>query len=144
MHHVAIMKKSWRFVPQVLARRKTIESRWYQHRAGAWEKVHKGDTVFFKTTGEPVTAKAVVASVLSFDELTPAEVKMILRKYGRADGIAAPEIPRYYRLFKDKRYCVLVFLKNAQAVKPFAINKKGFGAMSAWLTVKNIKEIKRP
>lgn len=45
-------------------------------------------------------------------------------------------------MFKDKNYCLLIFLKNPREINYFDISKKGFGAMSAWITVKNIKEIK--
>ena len=34
-------------------------------------------------------------------------------------------------------------LKNPQEIKPFEINKTGFGAMSAWITVDSISRIKK-
>lgn len=37
---------------------------------------------------------------------------------------------------------LLIFLKNQVKIKPFEIDKIGFGMMSAWITVKNIKQIK--
>jgi len=46
------------------------------------------------------------------------------------------------KLFKDKKCCILVFLKNPQKVKPFSINKSGFGSMSSWMAVSNIKNIR--
>lgn len=39
---------------------------------------------------------------------------------------------------KNKKYCLLIFLKNPEKVEPFEINKTGFGMMSAWLTAENI------
>jgi len=36
-----------------------------------------------------------------------------------------------------------VFLKNPREIRPFKINKAGFGMMSAWLTVGDINQIKR-
>ncbi len=37
----------------------------------------------------------------------------------------------------------MMFLKNPQKIEPFEIDKKGFGAMAAWLTVADIEKIKR-
>jgi len=51
-----------------------------------------------------------------------------------------PEIKKYV---EGKNYCLLVFLKNPQAIEPFEIDKTGFGAMAAWITIDNIEKIKR-
>jgi len=45
-------------------------------------------------------------------------------------------------IFKDKKYCLLIFLKNPQKIKPFEINKFGFGAMCSWISVNNINTIR--
>ena len=142
MHHAAIMKKSWGLLPKILTKEKTIESRWLKNKSKPWGGVSSGDKVYFKNSGESITVTATVSKVLEIDNLTPNRVKQILYKYGKQDGIDKRNIGKYYRLFKDKKYCILVFLRNVKAVKPFHINKKGFGAMSAWLTVDNINRIK--
>ncbi len=133
MNHVAIMKKSWRFLEKIANGEKIIESRWYVTRRAPWRKIQKGDTVYFKNSGEKVTLKTSVSKVVSFEKLTPKLVKDILVKYGKDDGIAEKDISKFYKLFKDKKYCILIFLKNPKKVKPFDVNKKGFGMMSAWL-----------
>ncbi|MBI3413268.1 MAG: hypothetical protein HY051_04265, partial [Candidatus Aenigmarchaeota archaeon] len=66
MYHVAIMKKSWGLTEKILDRRKTIESRWYKHRRTPWNKIKKGDTVYFKNSGEPVSIKTRVKKVMQF------------------------------------------------------------------------------
>ncbi|PIR94783.1 hypothetical protein COT95_02295, partial [Candidatus Falkowbacteria bacterium CG10_big_fil_rev_8_21_14_0_10_37_6] len=48
----------------------------------------------------------------------------------------------FYNWAKEKNYCVLIFLENSAKVKPFQIDKKGFGGPRAWLTVENIGKIK--
>ena len=143
MEHLAIMKKSWGLLPKILNGQKTIESRWYKNKYAPWNKIKKGDTVYFKNSGEPVTIKSNVADVLQFSDLTPIKVKEILIKYGRRDGISENETMKYYEMFKDKNYCLLVFLKNHEKIDHFNVDKKGFGSMSAWITIKNIKEIKQ-
>lgn len=135
------MKKSWGFIPKILSREKTIESRWLRNRSAPWGRVRAGDTVWLKNTGEPVTARAWAARVIQFDGLTPARVRALLRKYGKADGIAPRDIPKFYARFKNKRYCIFVFLEWAVRVTPFDINKRGFGSMAAWLTVPDIRSV---
>lgn len=95
MNHVAIMKKSWHLLPEILSGEKTIESRWYKNKSAPWGKVKAGDTVYFKDAGEPVTAKAVVAKVLALADLTPTRVKELLAHYGKAIGIPAEEIAKF-------------------------------------------------
>jgi len=119
-----------------------IESRWYKNKYAPWNNIKNGDIIYFKNSGEPVTMKANVSDVLQFSNLTPTKVKEILIEYGQKDGIPENEINKYYEMFKDKNYCLLVFLKNPKKINSFRINKKGFGSMSAWVTTENIKKIK--
>ncbi len=142
MDHLAVMKKDWDFIGKILNGQKTIESRWYMTRRVPWEKIKKNDIVFFKNSGELVTAKAIVSKVIQFEKLTSRKVKEILNEYWRKLGIPKNEQPNFYKRFKDKKYCVLIFFKNPQKVKPFKIDKKGFGAMASWICIRNIKEIK--
>lgn len=143
MHHIAIMRKSWGLTQKIADGQKTIESRWYLNRSAPWNKITVGDRVYFKDSGEPVTLQATVAEVLQFDNLTPEKVQRLLDEYGAQDGLAKEDIPRYFELFRNKRYCLLVFLRDVQRIEPFAIDKSGYGAMAAWVTVANVEELKR-
>ena len=138
MYHVAIMKKSWGLTQKILSGEKTIESRWYKAKYAPWDRIKPGDMVYFKDSGEPVMIKAEVHRVLQFSNLTPEKVRSILDEYGKDDGINHEDIPKYFEMFKDKNYCILIFLKNPQSIAPFHINKKGFGAMAAWVTAEKI------
>ncbi len=137
------MRKEWGLAEKILDGRKTIESRWMKNRSAPWKRVGAGDAVYFKNSGEPVRIRAVVSHVVHIEKLTPAKIAAVLRKYGRRDGISRKDMPKFRRLFKDKKYCVLVFLKNARSVKPFEIDKHGFGAMAAWLCADDVNRIKR-
>lgn len=134
MTHIAIMKKQWGMIPKILAGEKTIESRWYKTKRPPWNKIKKGEIVYFKNSGEPVTTRATVAKIFQFSDLTPKKVREILEKFGQEDGIAKEKISFYTKLFADKKYCLLIFLEKPKMVKPFQVSKKGFGAMAAWLT----------
>jgi len=139
MEHIAIMKKSWGLLPKILSGEKTIESRWYKNKAAPWGRIATGDMVYFKNSGEPITVQSRVKRVMSYEKLTPDKIKVIYERYGKKIGISD------YKLFKEirkKKYCLLIFLEKPEKVKPFEISKKGFGAMAAWLCVKDINKIK--
>lgn len=126
MHHIAIMKKSLGLLPKVVSGEKTIESRFYNSRRAPWRKIKVGDTVFFKNSGEPVTVSATVSEVLENPKNLDA-YKL---------SICLTDLPK-------KKYSILIFLTSVQKIEPFEINKKGFGSMSAWITVSDINKIKQ-
>lgn len=140
--HLAVMKKSWGLLPRILTGEKTIESRWYMNKYRPWNNIEKNDIVYFKNSGEPVTVKCQVRKVLQFENLNSQKVRKIINQYGGADGIGIRDKKKFIELFKNKKYCLLIFLKNQQKIKPFAIDKSGFGNMSAWITVDDIKRVK--
>jgi ASC-1-like (ASCH) protein len=140
MDHVAYMSAAWGLLPKILSGQKTTESRWYQTKHLPWDKITTGDTIYFKNSGSPITLKAQVSQVIQFSDLNPSKIKSILDQYGQS--ICADSINNFYDLVKDKQYCLLVFLKDPQSVTPFNVDKRGFGAMSAWITVPDINQIK--
>lgn len=143
MDHIAIMKKEWGLLEKILSGEKKIESRWYLKKCAPWDNIVARDAVYFKNSGEPITIKAQVEKVLQFSNLTPSKIKSIFKDYGEDDGIEKSEIEKYYQRFKDKKYCILIFLKNVEKIAPFEIDKSGFGSMSAWISVENIEGIKK-
>ncbi len=140
MHHVAIMKKSWGMIPKILSGEKTIESRWYQTKRVPWDRVHVGDTIFFKNSGEPIIAQAIISKVRQFEVANLDHAREIIGRYGKEiclpnnDPTTWPATPKY---------CILVHLQNPQPIAtPSHINKSGFGAPAAWLTLEDIEKIK--
>ena len=142
MEHIAIMRKSWGLTQKILTGQKKIESRWYKVKYAPWDRIKSDEVVYFKDSGNPVTIKTEVEKVIQFSDLTPERVKEILYQYGQADGLGIDKIPEFFEMFKDKKYCMLIFLKNPQKILPFEINKSGFGAMSAWISVDDVDRIK--
>jgi len=137
------MRKSWNLTRKILSGQKKIESRWYKVKYPPWGKIESGDAIYFKDSGNPVTVKAEVEKVIQFSNLAPKKVKEILVKYGTDDGIEKKDIPKFFEMFKDKNYCMLIFLKNPKEIEPFEIDKSGFSAMSSWIIVSNIDQIKK-
>ncbi|MCL5680373.1 MAG: hypothetical protein M1465_03485 [Candidatus Marsarchaeota archaeon] len=144
MEHVAILKKSWGFTKKILDGRKTVESRWYTTKKAPWGCIKEGDIVYFKDSGEPVTIKTTVAKVERYENLNEQKVKDLLKIIHKAVGIDDREVDNYAQLFRKKKYCILIHLKNPLGVAPFNINKKGFGLMYAWISVDNVDRIKVP
>lgn len=142
MEHVAIMRKSWGLLKKIAEGNKKIESRWYKTKYAPWGKIHEGDVVYFKDSGEPVTLKSRVDRVEFFSNLGPETTEKILLEYGPEDGLGLDDIDDFYQRVKDKKYCILIFLSDVENVDPFTIDKSGFGAMSAWITVKNVETIR--
>lgn len=143
MEHVAILKKSWGLLEKILTGEKTVESRWYKTRHIPWDRIKAGDTVYFQNSGEPVSVRAKVTKVLQYQNLNPQKTRQILAEYAYGDLGTEHMIPQIRKYVIGKNYCLLVFFNNVEKIKPFRINKAGFGAMSAWSIVDNINKIKK-
>lgn len=143
MYHVAVMKKSWGLIPKILSGVKKAESRWYKTKRAPWDKVTPGDTLYFKDSGEPVTVKARVTKVLQFQVKDNKQALKIMRKFAIAD-LGLNRIPiEVSKYTKDKNYAILIFFDSVEKIKPFKIDKSGFGNQCAWIMVKDISEIKK-
>ena len=141
MDHLAIMDKRKKLLEKIVSGGKTIESRWYVNRVSPWNKIKKGEVVWFKNSGEKVTLKAGVKRVMQFDELNPNKTLKILNKYGKEIGFSKNQYKNWAENSLKKHYCILVFLSNPKPIKPFEINKKGFGVSTAWISIDDIRRI---
>jgi len=138
MDHIAILDKKRHLLEKIISGEKTIESRWYQTKRTPWHNIKADDVVYFKDAGELITVKAKVKEVLFFDDLNREKVLNIIQKYGRAIGFKSLEYTDFY---DKKQYCILIFLEDVQKIKPFDIDKTGFGNACAWMTIKDIKKL---
>lgn len=139
MDHVAIMKKSWKLIDKILSREKTIESRWYQSRRAPWNSIAKGDRVFFKDSGEPITAVAYVTKVEQIEIQSLHDAQTIVDQYAQALHLVQKDT----RMWKAvPKYCILIHLAHPRRVPPFLIGKAGFGCATAWLTVSSIETLR--
>lgn len=150
MDHVAILRKSNfkagdNILGDILSGRKTIESRWYVNKVAPWDRIFQGDVVYFKESGCSVKAKAYVDKVIQYKDLSSERAAEIVKKYGK---LIAPNLPEdefivWAENYSNKRYCILIFLKDIVKIPPFEIDKKGFGSASAWLVVGDIEKVKK-
>ena len=141
MEHLAIMKKSLKYLEKIISGEKTIESRWYNSRISPWNKIKKGDIVYFQNSGCAVTVKSKVKKVIQYEDLSPNKVNKILSEFGKQINIQ--NLKLFFEGVKAKRYCILIFLENIEEISPFFIDKTGFDMMSAWISIDNINRIKQ-
>ena len=139
MDHLAILSKKLKILSKILSGEKTIESRWYKFPKPPYRSVKPNDTVYFKNSGEPVTAQARVKDVMFFAGLDKKRFNDIILKYGSRICIG----PEYWDIVKDKNFCTLIFFKDVKQIRPFDIDKTGYGNMAAWITLDSINKIKR-
>ena len=128
---------------KILRGEKTIETRWYRNKYRPWNQIEKGDAIYFKDSGGPVTVKAVVAKVEQYSDLDESKRNELLSKYTQEDLGTTEIMPEILEYVKGKRYCIIVHLKNPKEIRPFNIDKSEYGAMASWLIVDDIEKIKR-
>jgi ASC-1-like (ASCH) protein len=140
MDHVAILKDAP--LDKILDGAKTIESRWLANKSAPWDKVRCGDAVFFKRSGGNVEAWARVKEVRQYENVNNHLALAIIREHGAGLAIDEKSLGQWHNRAKTR--CCLLFLDDVRQIKPFAIDKTGFGAMAAWLCLeRGIDAVKR-
>lgn len=140
MDHLAILDKKRKLLAKIIAGEKTIESRWYKAKITPWDRIKKGETVYFKESGEPVLVKAKVSEVLQF-YLPTTNIYQLLQKYGKEICFTEKDSDKLIAWCSARKYCILIRLQEVWQITPFEIDKTGFGMMAAWMTVENIEKI---
>lgn len=142
MDHIAIMKKSWGLIPKIVSEEKTCEARWYKTKRAPWGVAHKGDRIYFKNGSEPVTVMAIVADVYQYEVKDNVHALEIMKKHVLPDlgtNKISEDILKY---ITNKNYTMFLYFNNVKKIKPFEIDKRGFGSMAAWINIDNINKIK--
>lgn len=136
------MDKKRKLLEKIMRGEKTIESRWYKNKISPWNRIKPRDRVFFKNSGEPVSVQADVTKVMQYDNLDEASVRKIYKGFAKRLCLELDEDAFVKWVGENnKHYCILIFLEGVKSVRPFEINKKGFGSACAWLCVEDIKKI---
>ncbi|MDO8656183.1 MAG: hypothetical protein Q7K45_03015 [Nanoarchaeota archaeon] len=142
MDHLAILDKKRKLLAKIISGEKTIESRWYKSKVTPWDRIKKGEMVYFKESGEPVSVRAKVLEVMQF-YLPRTDIPQLLHKYGKDICFEEKDVLKLVTWCSERKYCILIRLKEVQQIEPFNIDKTGFGNMAAWMTVENINSIKK-
>lgn len=142
MDHLAILDKKRKLLAKIISSEKTIESRWYKAKVVPWDRIKKGETVYFKESGEAVSVRATVAEMLQF-YLPTTNVSELLQKYGKEICFAEKDFSKLVAWCSQRKYCILIWLAQVQQIELFEIDKTGFGMMAAWMTMEDIERIKK-
>lgn len=135
-YHLVILKKP--YLDAILSGHKPIESRFTKTRRPAFGRVFGGDKLFFKESGGPVCATAIVAEVKNFENLTPEKIIELKHQYNRDIGGS----DEHWQNKMDSRFGFLVWLKDVRAIEPVRIHKKDWRAWVILTKEKNFGLLK--
>src|SRR3989338_5361406 len=141
MDHLAILDKKRKLLAKIIAGEKTIESRWYKAKVTPWDRIKKDETIYFKESGEPFSVRAKVAEVMQF-YLPQTNINELLQKYAAEICFTEKDFSKLVAWCSARKYCILIRLAEVQQIKPFDIDKTGWGMMAAWMTMPDIDKIK--
>jgi len=142
MDHIAIMKKSWGLVPKIINKTKIAESRWYKAKIVPWNRIQIGHNLYFKNSGKPITVKTKVTKVIQYQVPNNSGALKIMKKHAQQD-LGFKRIPaEVLKYIENKNYAIFIYFDSVKEIKPFNVDKTGFGAMAAWITIDNINKIK--
>lgn len=122
--HVAILLRP--YLTAVLAGTKTIESRLTKTARPPYGAVQPGERLFFKESGGPFRATALVRDVAEFADLTPSRVDRLRQRYEAAVG----GDDAYWHGKRSSAYAVFV---GVGQVEPLAVGPRyAVQSMRAW------------
>lgn len=124
MIHIAILKPG--YIRDILAGRKTIESRLTKTRQPPFGKVEPGERLYLKASGGPFMATAVAGQVHSFEDTSPDDINRVRDRFGKQIG----GDDAYWESKRDSRYVTLVELTDIKPVDTGPDYKKAY--MKAW------------
>lgn len=142
MHHVAILKASWKLIPEIIDCNKTIETRWYMQKRLPWNRIKKGDHIFFKDAGKPVQVEAAVTKVTQIEVTADFQAEALIDQIWQKDVVFSKLIPELQKYIAGKKYGIIVEFENATEIPAFDIDKTGYGLQAAWLSVEDIGQIR--
>ena len=120
--HLVILKKP--YLDKILSGAKTIESRFSKTMIAPFGRIVSGDKLFFKISSGPVCAVGRAAKIKQFDNLTSAKLNLLRQKYDRY----IQGNKDYWRVKRQCRYGVLVWLEDVIAIEHVWINTKDWRA----------------
>jgi hypothetical protein len=137
MEHIAFLKKWSGCLKSIMIWEKTIETRWYQTKKAPLNKVNKDDVIYFKEW-QNIELKSIVKDVIQYDNLDENKILEIFNLYWKEIKASSFDISH----FKNKKYWILIFLKDTEKIIPFQVDKEGFWNMCSWISIDSIDKIK--
>jgi len=125
MMHVAVLRA--RHIDEMLAGRKTVESRLSRVRCAPFGKVAQGDIIYIKESSGDHRAMSRARRILTFTDLTPRRVLDLKRQYNKS--ICGPDA--YWREKRSARFATLIRLDGVEPVSAGPVIPKLYGR--AWI-----------
>jgi hypothetical protein len=124
MIHVAILKPG--YIHDVLAGRKTVESRLTKTAQPPFGKVATGERLFLKASGGSYMATALAGAVSSFRDMRPSDVETLRKRHNRQIG----GDDAYWQAKHDSRFATLIELSDVEPIAVGPAYKVAY--MRAW------------
>jgi len=141
MDHVVYVDTKARELEKLLAGEKTMIVRGATGRKLPYGRVQPGDRLFFihnKGDGR-LRVSTLVSEVFNSEKLTEEQAGDLLKTNQSKLNLTTEQIKRW----PGKRYLVLITVKDVHSIKPFAIDRSGYGNMDDWLAVGVIESVKK-
>lgn len=118
--HLAVFSEP--ILSELLAGRKTVESRFSTNKVGPFGKIQAGDIILVKKSGGPVVGAFLAGTITSFSNLTPSKMRAIRSEYSTRLGL--PEKSKFWSEKLDAKYGTLISIKKFKQLSPYPIEKK--------------------
>jgi hypothetical protein len=128
--HVAILHQQ--YVRLILAGRKTVESRLTVRPLAPFSKVEPGERIYFKVTSGPYQATAIADQIDQRDNLTPAIIEQLYRRYN--DAVCGEEA--YWQMKRNAKFATFITLRDVQPCTRGPALPKSQGL--AWFVVPSV------
>lgn len=111
--HLAIF--SLQVAQEIIAGRKTVETRFSLKRISPFGEISSGDIVYIKPPGKPILGQFLVKKVILFENLNKDDWDLIKNYYGEKLSLGSIEVDQKY--FKEKaeaKYGTVIFIDQVE------------------------------
>lgn len=116
--HLAVFVEP--FLSDILAGRKTVESRFSTRRTAPFGVVSKGDTVLIKSSGGPIIGICRVGTVWSY-RLSAKSWVEIQERFARA---MCAEDPTFWETRQNRSFATLILVESVLPIRPVTYAKQ--------------------
>jgi hypothetical protein len=140
MDHVVYLDSKANELDLLLDGKKTMIVRGATGRKMPHGRVNAGDVLYFINNNAEgvIQAMAQVKSVIHSEKMTEEESTQLIDRHQAKLQLTPKQVERW----AGKRYLVLVEVSDIKEVRPFKIDKSGYGNMDDWLLVEDIETVR--
>lgn len=140
MDHVVYLDANAQELANLVSGKKKMVIRGAAGRKMPYGRVSAGDMLYFLNNDAEgsIRAKAKVKSVRNSEALTMKESAKLIEGHQAKLRLTDRQLKRW----SGKRYLVLIEVEQVKGVKPFSVDRSGYGNMDDWLPVGHIDEVK--